>query len=680
MLGRLRISTKLLCVIGVFVIGVAAVALMGLAELRHNLIEDRKAKVHDVVLEAVQALAVVQKQAADAGLSEKYAAERGKAILRTLRFGKDDYFFAIDSQGVTVAHPNPKSEGNSMLDAKDADGVYFSRELMAAAQNGGGFVSYRYPRAFGQDPIAKVSYGAPFKPWGWTVGGGIYIDDIDAIFWSQVWQIGGVIALVLVAVVAISFVLGRSITKPLGLITDAMRRLAGGDKSIEVTHAEDRNEIGDLARALVTFKANAVEMARLQAEQEQGQKHLEEERKKTRLSLLQSIVGAGIQSGESVIGMARVRKEINDTSSQAQSIASAVEELVASIKAIAQNGENIRNDSRDAEQAATTGVTTSRQAVSSIEQIVTAVSHAAQEVQALAAESDQIGEIVAQIEGIAAQTNLLALNATIEAARAGEAGKGFAVVASEVKSLATQTGRATEDIRTRIDSLRNRMNGIVAAMETGAGAVAQGREAVTSVGGQLEDIAHRFHSVTVKMTEIAAILTQQTAAANEVSKGTIAIAEITSKNGQDIVSVFKGLDRASAVLNGEIGSFADLGSRAIIEISKNDHVTFKKNVVGSMTGIGDFTADKLPDHHTCRLGKWYDAVKDETIRRHPAYVALADAHKRVHDAGKDALRRTAGGDSNGALTSVEHLEAASREVLACLDRLAKDLANRSAAA
>jgi methyl-accepting chemotaxis protein len=222
------------------------------------------------------------------------------------------------------------------------------------------------------------------------------------------------------------------------------------------------------------------------------------------------------------------------------------------------------------------------------------------------------------------------------------------------------------------------MTDIVAAMERGAGAVAHGRESVTAVGGQLEDIARRFHAVTGKMTEIAAILTQQTAAANEVSKGTMAIAAITAKNGEEIVSVFKGLDRTSAVLNSQIGTFADLGSRAIIEISKNDHVNFKKNVVGALTGISDLTADKLPDHHSCRLGKWYDAVKDEAMRRHPAFTALAEAHKRVHDAGKEALRCNAGGNDPGTLAAVDKLEAASREVLGHLDRLGKDQASAAA--
>jgi len=677
MLGNLRISTKFLVIIGAFVVGVIAVAILGLVALRQNLVEDRKIKLHDLVTTAQQVAESTYKRLAAAGVPDKDAVESAKAVVRGLRFGEDDYFFVIDPQGLFVVHPNPDLEGKSQWDLKDPDGVYITRELLKAASAGGGFVEYRFPKPGTTNPLPKLSYAVQFQSWHWTVGAGIYVDDIDAIFWSLFWKVGTLIALVLAGTLAVALVVGRGITKPLSVITDAMRRLAGGDKSIEIAHAEDRNEIGDLARALATFKANAIEMARLQAAHEHDQTVVEEERKKTRLALLKSIVGAGIESGESVIGMARIRKEINDTSSQAQSMASAVEELVVSIKEIAQNGENIRNDSHEAEQAATTGVATSQEAVKSIEQIVEAVNHAAQEVQSLAAESGQIGEIVGQIESIAAQTNLLALNATIEAARAGEAGKGFAVVASEVKSLATQTGRATEDIRTRIDSLRGRMNGIVAAMERGAGAVAHGREAVTGVGGQLEDIAHRFHAVTGKMAEIAAILTQQTAAANEVSKGTMAIATITAKNGEDIVSVFKGLDRASAVLNSEIGSFADLGSRAIIEISKNDHVTFKKNVIGALTGINELTADKLPDHHSCRLGKWYDGVKDEAMRRHPAFSALAEAHKRVHDSGKNVLRRNA--TDRETIEAVERLETASRDVLACLDRLGKDQAGSKAA-
>ena len=539
--------------------------------------------------------------------------------------------------------------------------------------HGDGFVDYFWPKPGVDRTGVEISFVKGFEPWGWVIGTGIYIDDVDQVFWENVRVVGGISLVVIVLVGGGAIVVARSVTRPLTAITGAMRKLAGGDNSIEVTHVADRDEIGDLARALVTFKANAIEMERLQAEQRRENNGWRTNAGTLACRCSPASSEPASRAASSVVGLARVRVDINETNSQAQAMASAVEELVASIREIAQNSETIRNESQDVEQVSAAGVASSRQAIGSIEQIVQAVNHAAQEVQTLAIESGQIGEIVAQIEGIAAQTNLLALNATIEAARAGEAGKGFAVVAAEVKSLANQTGRATEDIRRRIDSLRSKMTGIVGAMEKGAGAVEQGREAVTTVGGQLEDIAGRFGSVTSKMVEIAEILSQQTIAANEVAKGTSYIADASAKNDRDIASVCKGFDHASSALNSQIGSFADLGSRAVVEIAKNDHVTFKKGVIGALTGMTDLTADRLPDHHDCRLGKSYDAVTDEAIRNNPAFRALVDPHKRVHEIGKEILRRHLAGDTAGVLAETERLDAASHEVLACLDRLAKEL-------
>src|SRR6202035_6125595 len=108
MLGNLRISYKLLMMVCVSVVGIAAVAGVGLSALWSNLLEDRKAKLQDVVLLARQALDLNYQASRQAGLSEAEAAERGKTLLRTLRFGKDDYFYAFDPHGVVVANPNPK--------------------------------------------------------------------------------------------------------------------------------------------------------------------------------------------------------------------------------------------------------------------------------------------------------------------------------------------------------------------------------------------------------------------------------------------------------------------------------------------------------------------------------------------------------------------------------------------
>jgi methyl-accepting chemotaxis protein len=174
MLGNLRISYKLLIMIGLSVLGIAAVAGVGLSALWNNLLDDRKAELQDVVLLARQALDLNYQASRQAGLSEADAVERGKALLRTFRFGKDDYFYAINAQGVAVANPNPKVEGKNLYDAADSNGVFFVRKQLEMAANGGGFSSYRFPRAAGGEPLPKFSYAVEFKPYGWVVGGGIY--------------------------------------------------------------------------------------------------------------------------------------------------------------------------------------------------------------------------------------------------------------------------------------------------------------------------------------------------------------------------------------------------------------------------------------------------------------------------------------------------------------------------
>jgi methyl-accepting chemotaxis protein len=681
MLGKLKIRTRFTLIALVTVVGMVMLGATGLINLHRNLLADRAESARHLVEAAYSVLVQVEAEVKAGRMQREAAQQVALATIRALRFGDNEYFWLNDMHPTMVMHPiKPELNGQDLSDYKDPAGKRLFVEFTNAVKaHGEGFVTYLWPKPGVDKPVAKLSFVKGFEPWGWVIGTGIYIDDVDQVFWQNAWVVGGISLVVILLVGAAGLVIAHSVTRPLSSITGAMHKLAKGDRSIAVTHTEDRDEIGDLARALVTFKANAVEMDRLQTEQRQGQQLVENERRHTRMSMLSSIVDAGIQSGESVIGMARVRADINETNSRTQSMASAVEELVSSIRTIAANSETIRSDSQDVEQAASAGVASSRQAVALIEQIVQAVSQAAHQVQSLAAESGQIGEIVAQIEGIAAQTNLLALNATIEAARAGDAGKGFAVVASEVKSLANQTGKATEDIRMRIDSLRGKMSGIVGAMEKGAGAVEQGREAVTEVGGQLEAIADRFRSLTTKMAEIAEILGQQMTAAAEVAQGTSYIAEASGKNDRDLVSVTQGFEQASLALNNQIGSFADLGPRAIVEIAKNDHVTFKKNVIGALTGVSDLTADRLPDHHNCRLGKWYDGVADRTVRSNPAFRALEDPHKRVHEAGKEVLRRHQAGDTASALAEADRLDAASHEVLACLDRLATDMREPAAA-
>ena len=247
MLGNLRISYKLLMMIGVSILGILAVAAVGLSALWNNLLEDRKAQLQDVVLMARQALDLNYQASRQAGVSEAEALERSKALLRKLRYGKDDYFYAFNPQGLVVAHPNANVDGKNLYDAPDSDGVFFARKQMEAGINGGGFVYYRFPRATGGEPIPKLSYAVEFKTYGWVIGGGLYLDDIHAIFWDQARQMGIMAGLALMLVAALFWLLSRSIANPIVAMTLAMRRIADGDASTSIPALGRGDEVGAMA-------------------------------------------------------------------------------------------------------------------------------------------------------------------------------------------------------------------------------------------------------------------------------------------------------------------------------------------------------------------------------------------------------------------------------------------------
>ncbi len=388
---------------------------------------------------------------------------------------------------------------------------------------------------------------------------------------------------------------------------------------------------------------------------------------------LRNFVKVGLESSEIVIQLGHMKHSVDVSSAQTQSMASAVEEMVTSINQISERTQSVSTDSQTAESSAQEGLELSRKSLKSMEEISTTGNKAAEEVKALAEESDRIGEIVSQIKNIADQTNLLALNATIEAARAGEAGKGFAVVASEVKVLATQTTQATEDIEGRITDLHSRMTSIVSSMDQSVAAVAEGQTVMTGLGTQLEEISTQVSNVNGHMGEVAAILTQQTAAANDVSKGTGSIANAAKENEKEIQDTLDQMDKLSGVVNEQIASFVDLSGVAILEIAKNDHISYKKNIADALIGRKHMNEGSLPDHHACQFGGWYDQVKDDSIVKTTAFRDIMEPHKRVHETGRKVIHLHNAGDHDGAIKAMTELATASHEVVDALESLIIEL-------
>jgi methyl-accepting chemotaxis protein len=261
----------------------------------------------------------------------------------------------------------------------------------------------------------------------------------------------------LLAGVVLAWLIGRGISGPVVRMCVAMRALAGGDKTVEIPCVGRKDEIGQMADTVAVFKSNMIEADRLRVETEQHKAAVEAERKSGMLHLADTFE-AGIkgvvnsvasQATEMQSSAEAMTHTAEQATHQATAVAASVEEASANVQTVASS----------AEELSTSVLEIGRQVEQSSKiagQAVVEADKTNATVEGLNKTAQRIGEVVQLIETIASQTNLLALNATIEAARAGDAGKGFAVVASEVKSLASQTAKATEEIRAQIGDIRAR--------------------------------------------------------------------------------------------------------------------------------------------------------------------------------------------------------------------------------
>jgi methyl-accepting chemotaxis protein len=544
MVRNFRISTKILVMVFLSVLGIAAVACVGLLALKENLLEDRKAKLGEIVRVALQAVEHDYRAAQETGLSEAAAMAQIKAMLRTMRFGKDDYFITLDGHGQVLSHPNPKVEGLSNWDARDSQGVYFTREMVAAGGRGGDFVSYLFPRGGNGAPLPKLSYSVDFKPYGWTIGAGIYLDDIDAIFWAQVWRIGVLIGLALAVVLGASLLLGRSIVTPIAGMTAAMRKLANGEIATEVPARQRGDEVGAMAQSVQVFKDNMIEADRLRSEQDEIKRKAELDKKAFFDKMADDFDRSVRASLDTLAAAAREMRSTSQsmsataaqTSTQATTVATAAEEASANVQTVAAATEELSSSVAEIGRQVTQSTKIAGQAVGEATRTNTTV-------QGLSAAAQKIGDVVKLISDIASQTNLLALNATIEAARAGEAGKGFAVVASEVKSLANQTAKATEEIAAQ-----------VAAMQ---GATTEAVSAIQSIGGTIG-------AINEIATTIASAVEEQGAATQEIARNVQEAAQGTGQVSSNIVGVNQVAAETGAAADQVLASADELGKQADI--------------------------------------------------------------------------------------------------------------------
>lgn len=349
-------------------------------------------------------------------------------------------------------------------------------------------------------------------------------DQAQAFSTSYTVNIIGGAASVVIAVGA-GFLLAGSIATPIRDMTAVMGKLAAGDRSVMIKGLERRDEIGVMAKAVEVFKQNALENARLAAQQEELKARGESDRKAAMAALAQSFEA-------SVKGVA---DSVATASTKMQSVATSMlgtaertsRQAGASAAAAEQTSTNVQTVAAAAEEMSASLIEISKQVTISSQISAQAVQDAARTndtVSGLANAAQKIGEVVTLIQSIAGQTNLLALNATIEAARAGEAGKGFAVVASEVKNLATQTARATDDIAAQISAMQAATSEAVEAIKGISATITQMSEIATTIASAVEE-------QNAATGEISRSVTQAASGTKEVTTNVVEVQQAATQTG-----------------------------------------------------------------------------------------------------------------------------------------------------
>jgi methyl-accepting chemotaxis protein len=541
-------------------ISLALVAIQ-LVSLRRSLLHERETGVKMQVEQATSVVKAFGDAAAAGRMTNEVAQQRAAEAVRAMRFGQGDYFFVYDYAGVNRVHGlKAENEGKNLIGAQDSNGTRFNADLIAAAQRGGGYVGFLFPRAGQEKPSPKLAYALSYAPWQWVIGTGVYLDDLDEVFWDRAMT-AIVEGLGLLAVLAgCAWYLARGLVNPIHGLTGTMGRLAGGELEAEVVAQDRRDEVGQMARAVQVFKDNGLRARALEAEAAAAREAAEAERARNEAERAaaaeqQAAVVAELAEALALLAEGDLTRQVRafpqDYKKLEQDFNAAIVKLQNTISVIAGNSRGIHSGTGEISQAADNLSKRTEQQAASLEETAAALdeitatvrktaegaNHARQVVStaksdaehsgtvvrdAVAAmteiekSSSQISQIIGVIDEIAFQTNLLALNAGVEAARAGDAGKGFAVVASEVRALAQRSAEAAKEIKALISASTTQ--------------VASGVELVGETGKALDRIAAQVTEINAIVAEIAASAQEQATALAEVNTAVNQMDQMTQQN------------------------------------------------------------------------------------------------------------------------------------------------------
>jgi methyl-accepting chemotaxis protein len=439
-----------------------------------------------------------------------------------------------------VMHPiKPALEGKDLTNNKDPDGTPLFVEMVSVVKKSGeGYVPYKWPKPGNDNPVDKIAFVKGFDQWQWIIGSGVYLDTIDSAFSQQRTIIIINVVIMIIVVVLFSYFIGRSILTPTRLAAQMMKDISQGEGDLTRTLNENGNdEISQLSQSFNLFVSKIRESLVLVAKNANDvndHAHTVDDSSKTSQSFIE------LQ---------------NDSSTQ---VAAAMEQMTHQIHDVSRNAEAAEQAANEAASNASSGKSVVSKTITAIEALSTNIETVSKVTADLAQESNNIGSVLDVIRSIAEQTNLLALNAAIEAARAGEHGRGFAVVADEVRTLASRTGKSTDEIQAMIAKLQEGAKAAVEAVKSSQEISISTVEQASAANTSLDEIDRLVSVITDMNGQIARATEQQTSAADEVNLRINDLSQSTEQslgNTNDLTRASDKLKQSSVELSSVVSRF-----------------------------------------------------------------------------------------------------------------------------
>ncbi len=589
---RLTISARMYCLIALSLAILAGALTFSLFQSYASSERERKAGLAFMDDIAMSVLTKYHAMEQSGALTREQAQAEAMKAIGDIRYdGGSGYFWINDMRPFMVMHPiNKKLDGTDLSQNKDPNGKHLFVEMVETVKaSGQGFVDYYWPKPGLEEPVEKYSHVIGFQPWGWVVGTGVYVDDLHAMFRDNLISYASIFGVCAVSLVGGAFFVIRSVTGPLGQVKDVLQHIADGHANIAVPNADQKNEIGEMARGLVVLRDAVEERLALQERESRQQRALAEERSANERALSSASerqaramdeLGralSGLAQGDLSVSVADMGTEYNTIR---EDFNHAVGSLRQTIMAITETSHVVRDSASDISGATNNLSRRTEQQAASLEETAAALdeitatvrtaSERAHEARTMVSEttasasrsgeivrtaidamgrieesSNRINQIISVIDEIAFQTNLLALNAGVEAARAGEAGRGFAVVAQEVRELAQRSANAAKEIKELIGNSAREVEGGVSLVRSTGDALVEIARLVERVNAHVETIATAAREQATGLQEINTSvnqmdqMTQQNAAmVEETTAASQTLAE-QSVHLQALLSAFK---------------------------------------------------------------------------------------------------------------------------------------------